>query len=198
MLTIAGLGPGNPKYMTYEVRNLIKTNKNIIAFRRAKEGLEDLNPDIIAIDRVSEIHDYVKRGNYILLASGDPNFYGIVEYVKRQGIEIKDVLPGLSSFQYMMAKLKKAWHDAQLLSLHGREDDLEKVSLYKTSIILTDKDNNPQKISKELEKLGISGKIYTGYDLSYDDEMILTNNIGDDIFIKSPLAIVVIENEKMD
>lgn len=199
MLTIAGLGPGNPKYMTYEVHELIKNGENIIAFKRAKEGLEEMNPNIIAIERVSEILEYMeKEEDYILLASGDPNFYGIVEYIKRQGIEIKEVLPGLSSFQYMMAKLKKAWHNAELLSLHGREDDLKKVKDSKVSIILTDKDNNPQVISKKLDEFNVKGKIYTGYDLSYDDEMILTNNIGDDIFIKSPLAIVVIENEEMD
>ncbi len=200
MISIVGLGPGNPKYMTYEAYNIIKNkNNNIIAFRRAKEGLIDLNENIISIDRVSEVLEYAKKEEeFYLLASGDPNFYGIVEYIKRQNIKINQIIPGISSFQYMMSKLQKAWHNAELLSLHGRVDDLNKVKNKKISIILTDKDNNPQFISKELEKKGIKGKIYTGYDLSYEDEMILENNIGDDIFIKSPLAIVVVENEKMD
>lgn len=196
MLTIAGVGPGNPKYLTVEVYDLIKNADNVLAFRRAKEGLLDFNEKIIAIDRISEVLDYTKDGkDYILLASGDPNFYGIVEYVKRQGIEIKDVLPGISSFQYMMSKLKKAWHNAELISLHGREDDLNKVKNNKTSIILTDKENNPDYISKKLKELGIKGTIYAGYDLSYDYEVIYKKNIGEDIKIHSPLAIVVIENE---
>lgn len=195
MLTVAGIGPGHPKYLTKEVYDLIKDSDKILAFRRAAEGLKALNPNIIAIDRVQEIVDYSEKEDYILLASGDPNFYGIVDYLRRENIEIKKVLPGLSSFQYMMARLEKSWNDAELISLHGREGDLARVKDSSLSIILTDKDQNPNYISKELDKMGVKGKLYTGYDLSYKREKIFENKIGDDIELISPLAIVVIENE---
>jgi cobalt-precorrin-7 (C5)-methyltransferase len=43
--------------------------------------------------------------------------------------------------------------------------------------------------------MGVIGKIYTGYNLSYDEEVILINNIGDEIEIAGNISVVVIENE---
>ncbi len=109
MLTIAGVGPGNPKYLTLDVILAMGQSKKILGFPRVARSLSSLNPNIIEINRVDEVLNFIKDGqDTLLLASGDPNFYGIVEYIKSKGgVEIKEVLPGLSSFQYFMAKLKK-------------------------------------------------------------------------------------------
>jgi cobalt-precorrin-7 (C5)-methyltransferase len=136
-----------------------------------------------------------KQEDILLLASGDPCFYGIVEYLKRKEIPIKKVLPGISSFQYMMAKLEKSWQGASFLSLHGRKDGLEKVKKGKITAILTDKDNTPSVISKRLCKLRIKGTIYAGFNLSYEDESIVKSNIGEEIEDISSLAVVIVENE---
>ena len=138
-----------------------------------------------------------KEKEILLLASGDPNFFGIVDFLKGKGLPIKEVLPGLSSFQYLMGKLQKSWQNAFFLSLHGREDNLEKIKSHKLSILLIDKFNTPDKISKELYRLNIKGKIYVGFNLSYDDEKIIIKNIGEEIENISSLGVVIIEN-KMD
>lgn len=196
MLSIVGVGPGNPKYLTVEALEIIKNEKYILAFERVKNSLKDINKDIILIKRVDEVLEYLNKDrDIILLASGDPNFYGIVEFIKRKNIEIKKVIPGLSSFQYLMSKLQKSWNDAKFLSLHGREDYLEEVEKYPLSIVLTDKKHNPSYISKRLKELDINGKMYIGFNLSHSDEVILEKNIGDDIKDISYLAVVVIEND---
>lgn len=196
MLTIVGVGPGNPKYLTLEALETIKNGKNILAFERVGKALEDINKNIITIKRVDDLLVYLNKDeDTILLASGDPNFYGIVEFIKKKDIHIKRVVPGLSSFQYLMAKLQKSWEGAKFISLHGRGDSLENIIQYPLSIILTDKKHNPAYISKRLKDMGLVGKIYIGFNLSHEDEIILEKNIGEEIDDISPLAVVVIEND---
>lgn len=196
MLTIAGIGPGNPRYLTCDVKIRIENANHILAFGRVANSLKVIREDIIEVNKVEEILNYIdEEKEILLLASGDPNFFGIVDFLKRKGLGIKEVLPGLSSFQYMMGKLQKSWQNANFLSLHGRDEDLEKIKSYKLSILLIDKDNSPNKISKRLYELNIKGKIYAGFNLSYDDEKIIVKNIGEEIEDISPLGVVVIENE---
>ena len=151
MLTVAGIGPGNPKYLTVDVKEKIETTKYVLGFGRVASSLKEIRPNIVSVNKVDEILNYIEEDkDILLLASGDPNFFGIVDFLKRKEIRIDEVLPGISSFQYMMSKLQKSWQNANFLSLHGRSDSLEKVKEYKTSIILIDKDNTPSFISKEL------------------------------------------------
>ena len=196
MLKVAGVGPGNPKYLTKQVEESIRHAKNILAFGRIAESLQTIRKDIIKINRVDQLLEFLKREEEILLlASGDPNFFGILNYLKKNDIEVEEVLPGISSFQYMTSKLQKPWQGAKFLSLHGREDDLSLVKDYRLSIILIDKDNMPCKISKDLYKIGVRGRIYAGFNLSYENERLISKNIGEEIEDISSLGVVIIENE---
>jgi len=96
MLTIAGVGPGNPKYMTVDLVERIKAAEEIIAFGRVGSSIKSIREDYKEVNRVDEIIDYLDDDkDVLLLASGDPNFFGIVEYLKRKGVAIKEVLPGI-------------------------------------------------------------------------------------------------------
>ena len=196
MLVVAGIGPGNPDYLNKNVEEKIKYTKNVLAFGRIAETLKDIREDIIKVNRVDDVLNFIEdESDILLLASGDPNFFGIVNFLKRKGIQIDEVLPGISSFQYMMSKLQKPWENAKFLSLHGREEDLNIVKEYPLSIILIDKDNMPSAISERLYSLGIRGSIYAGFNLSYNDEKIIKKDIGEEIEDISSLGVVVIENE---
>lgn len=196
MLTIAGVGPGNPSYLTLDVMERIKNASQVIAFGRIASSIKGIRDDYIQVNRVDEIVEKLQSDkDILLLASGDPNFFGIVNYIKTKGIHIDEVLPGLSSFQYMMAKLKKAWQDAKFISLHGRDFDFNEIREEKLIIALIDKKNGPSLISRKLYKMGLKGTIYVGFNLSYDDERIIRGKIGDEIEDYSSLGVVVIENQ---
>ena len=86
------------------------------------------------------------------------------------------------------------------MSFHGREEEreekIQRIIISPLSIILTDKTNTPDNISKLLKSRNMQGKIYAGFDLSYSDEEIVEVDIGKDIINKSSLAVVVIESEE--
>ena len=93
MLSVAGVGPGNKEYLTKIVEKKIRQTECILAFGRVGESLKEIRDDIICISRVDEVLDFIKEDREILLlASGDPNFYGIVNFLKTKDVEIKEVL----------------------------------------------------------------------------------------------------------
>ncbi|WP_221355119.1 precorrin-6y C5,15-methyltransferase (decarboxylating) subunit CbiE [Streptomyces beigongshangae] len=62
------------------------------------------------------------RGRVVVLASGDPGFFGIVRALaERFGAERLDVRPGVSSVATAFARAGLTWDDAVVVSAHGRD-----------------------------------------------------------------------------
>lgn len=196
MLRVAGVGPGNIENMTIEVFNEIKKADYVIAFGRIEKSIEDIRKDIKSIVRVSQLQDLIKDDGYtLILASGDPCFYGVAKYLKKSNVKIDKIYPGISSFQYLMSKLQLPWEHANLFSLHGRDYNLNDIKNYELNIGLTDSVNTPSSISQELKKIGVKGSMIAAYNLSYNNELIEEKEIGSEFSDISKLAIVVIKND---
>ena len=196
MISVIGMGPGHLNYITAKAIEGIRTADTVLAFERIAETAEKIRIPIHRIKRVDDILPFLEAGGRIaVLASGDPCFYGIVEYLKRSKITIDTIVPGLSSMQYMMTRLQKSWQHARFFSLHGRNEELEAIENSPLSVILTDSRNTPQVISKRLKNLGVQGRLYIGYNLSYEDECILERNIGENIEARDTISLVVVEHD---
>jgi precorrin-6Y C5,15-methyltransferase (decarboxylating) len=61
-----------------------------------------------------------RQGQVVVLASGDPGFFGIVRALRARGITPR-VIPALSSVALAFAGLGLDWDDALVLSAHGRD-----------------------------------------------------------------------------
>lgn len=194
MISVAGGGPGNPKLLTLEVKELIEKSEKVIAFGRIRESLQSLRKDIIGVKRMDELLDHLKdsKGDILVLASGDPNFFGIVELLKKKGVEISKVYPGISSVQYFFSKIQKSFSNVETISIHGRDLDFSKLKKDISYAFLIDEKNNGNFISKSYCDLGIEGEIYFGYNLSYEDELIIKKNIGEKIEEPSSLGVVLV------
>lgn len=101
-----------------------------------------------------EIKTYRAAGKFVVvLASGDPLCYGIgtslLRYFQSDALEIT---PAPSSFQLAFAALGEPWHDAALLSAHGRplDDVVSAVAKATKAAILTDNENTPSEIAAAL------------------------------------------------
>lgn len=59
-------------------------------------------------------------GDSVVVASGDPGFFGIVRALRRRGLDF-EVLPAVSAVALAFARLGLAWDDAVVVSAHGRD-----------------------------------------------------------------------------
>ncbi len=191
---LAGIGPGNPRLLTVEVRDLILEEERVLAFRRAGQSLANLREDIEIIRTRGDILPKLAQGPALVLASGDPMYYGIFDYLEREGVEL-EVYPGLSSIQYFAAQGSFSWQDAYLGSFHGREMDFSGLEAREKALYFTDSVHTPSYISKALYQKGFRGQIMAGYDLSYDSQSIQNRVIGQVFEEVSTLAVVYIRRE---
>ncbi|MFF9020609.1 precorrin-6y C5,15-methyltransferase (decarboxylating) subunit CbiE [Streptomyces eurythermus] len=123
MITVVGTGTGAPADP-----DLLAGAALVVGGRRhldaaaLPEGAERvvLGPLAPALDTVAE---YVgKELPVVVLASGDPGFFGIVRALaERFGAGLLDVRPGVSSVATAFARIGLPWDDAVVVSAHGRE-----------------------------------------------------------------------------
>jgi precorrin-6Y C5,15-methyltransferase (decarboxylating) len=96
----------------------------------------------------------------VVLASGDPNFYGVGPLVvKVLGPENVVVHPNLTAVQAACARLKIGWQDAQVISLHGRSWEPLETALGQAGklIVYTDPEYTPGAIARFLLDRGRGG-----------------------------------------
>ena len=194
MIYVVGIGPGNPKYLTNIAEDIIFKSDYVLSYKRVKETIEPM-AKIIEIDSLKEITDFLNEHmnedvDISVLASGDPSFFGIGEYLSKR-YKIK-TSPGISCVSYMAGYENISLNDVTSISFHGRELNKDLISNDKL-MIYTDSKNNPDSISKWLYGEGYRGKIVVGFNLSYDDEAVDRYEIGDDIEIKSDLNLMYVE-----
>ena len=201
MLYIVGLGPGNKDYILPKAIDRLKKSDVIIGFKRLINDLNFIDTNKIVINSLRETLDYIQQNgqeNIIsLVASGDPTFFAISEYIKKNYSGNIVVIPGISSFQYLAAKLNKSWSYAFTGSVHARNEDfIEKVKEHKLSIWLTDNKNNSAFLCKLLSENNIECTVIIGEHLSYENERILQGKaiefINEEV---SDMAILIVEKE---
>ncbi len=137
------------------------------------------------------------NGMAVVLASGDPLFFGVGRYLLRNlDKSVLEFLPNVSSMQYAFAKIKEPWDDTLFVSAHGRslKGAVDRIVSNDKAAILTDETNTPAAIAAELIARGRDG--YTAYlceNLGSSDERIRNVDLHDLLKIKaSPLNVLIL------
>ncbi|GAA3793319.1 bifunctional cobalt-precorrin-7 (C(5))-methyltransferase/cobalt-precorrin-6B (C(15))-methyltransferase [Streptomyces coacervatus] len=123
-ITVVGTGTGAPVPVdaVAGAELVVGGRRHLEAVEELPEGAERivLGPLAPALDAVEE---YVaKDRRVVVLASGDPGFFGIVRALaERFGADRLDVRPGVSSVATAFARLGLTWDDAVVVSAHGRD-----------------------------------------------------------------------------
>ncbi|MDZ4994308.1 precorrin-6y C5,15-methyltransferase (decarboxylating) subunit CbiE [Clostridium perfringens] len=180
MVKILGLGPGHEDYIIPKVIKELEKSDYVVGFERAISSLKFLNSinyerfkSVKSLKEIIEFLNENKESDISIVASGDPTFYGITNYIGKNYDGEISIIPGISSFQYLTCKVNKSWNNAFVGSMHGREENfIEVVKKNKLSIWLTDKKNTPNELSKKLIENSIECTMYVGENLSYEDENI--------------------------
>lgn len=206
-IKVVSLGPGHPDYILPVAKRAIAEAEVICCGRRHLESFDATGKTVHIIgtggDRLPTVMAkaaaaYPTRKT-ALVVSGDCGFYSLLDYARKViGSEHVEALPGISSLQYLFAKIGRPWQDAGLMSLHGRNQDLiGALETTGTVGVLTDDSHNTAAIARELLAHGCGDKVlYTGEDLSYPEERITKLTAEEALtFRERGMSVVIITDE---
>jgi len=188
-IKIVGIGPGNPDYVLPFGLKTIKSARYLVGGRRAladfaEEGMETfpITGDIKGV--MDFIRDKILQSDVVAVVSGDPGYYSLLDALRRDFPEdILEVIPGISSIQFAFSRLALPWHDAKLLSMHGRRASDEDLSFAEGKLLgmLTDTKYNSKTIAALLLELGWPAETRAAAcaRLSYEDETITRMTLGE-------------------
>lgn len=182
-INVVGLGVGNLDYITGAGIKCIKSADIIVAGERQLKDISSLlsfSQEKYILKKLSDTSKYIEEKSFekevTVIVSGDTGFYSLLNYLKRTIKEREfNVIPGISSFQYLFSKIGETWENYNLYSVHGREIDI--IEALKNSmagiILLTDNQNSPYYIGRILMKNNfLDIKMIVGENLSYKNERI--------------------------
>lgn len=183
MLRVVGIGPGDFRYITQEGKTVLENSKIIYGHKRQLKILDTINNKGKGIEytKLDELKGLLacadfKNQNVCILASGEPSLYGIAKYINdhfsEEGEDIIEVVPGISSVQYLFAKTKIPMNEVYITSCHGKDIDIEKIQSMDTIAFLTDQDRGPGYIADTFLFIGEDPTMVIGENLSYENEQI--------------------------
>ncbi len=205
MKTIHVIGAGIAGQEAFGIQALEKIREADLLC--GSERLLALFPDFVgesmSIDKnLGDLVETLQRhqGRTVVLASGDPLFFGIGRYLLRNLPDtLLEFLPNVTSVQYAFAKIREPWDDAVFISVHGRglPQAIDRIIANDKAAILTDEINTPAAIAKALLDRGCSGyRAYLCEDLGTEDERIRITNITDLAEIEAaPLNVLLLVRE---
>jgi precorrin-6Y C5,15-methyltransferase (decarboxylating) len=157
VVTVVGMGTSR-KHLNPEVLEAVRHADVLIGDRRHLKAFLDLSCEKVqlkgnldAIVRLVEQQRKTRR--IVLLASGDPNFYGIARRIRKAvGKEHVHIIPNVTSLQAAFAKINESWEDAHVVSLHGRDAPhiASLLEHHQKLFLLTDRKHTPRQIAKEI------------------------------------------------
>ena len=156
-ITVIGLDGGPPGP---EAEEMVRGAALVVGGRRhlASLGVSDVRAAGLEGD-LSKALSRIEGtdGPVVVLASGDPGFFGIVRLLgERFGRESLRVLPTPSSVALAFARAGLAWDDALAVSAHGREPHraVNACRAHPKVAVLTSPDFGPAELARELADLG--------------------------------------------
>lgn len=204
-VTLVGMGMGRPDGMTVEARRALVEADAVIGAARLLDGLPgDIAAERLAMLRPDEIASVLEHHadwqNVCVVLSGDVGFYsGARKLLDILSSRVVSVLPGISSPQYLAARLRRPWQDFRLVSAHGLECDfLAEVLNHPAVMFLTGGTAEPADIARELCRAGLgSARMTVGENLSCPDERIVSataHELQSERF--DSLAVALVENDE--
>jgi len=177
---VVGMGPGAPGFLTAAAREAVAAAEVLVGSPRYLADLAASGQEVFPLTRdldgaVSFIRRRVAAGRRVaVLASGDPGLFGILDFLRRHfAAEELTVIPGVSAVQAAFARLALPWHDAVVVSAHGRDhrEALAAVLNSPKVAVFTDPPPAPAELARELLAAGAAPReIYLLGDLSYPEE----------------------------
>lgn len=150
-----------------------------------------------SLDQVVERITALPNKRVVVLASGDPLFYGMARYLcDKLGKDRFEVVPHVSSMQLAFARVKESWEEAYLTNLasHSLDHVLERIRVAEKVGLFTSEESPPAAVAKALLDRGIDYfSAYVCENLGSPDERVTHGDlaeIAEDEF--SPLNVMIL------
>jgi len=204
---VIGAGIAGHEGFTPQALELINQSELLFGAERLLGLFPDFSGEKFPLDdsnraeMVSRLQDC--SGRVVVLASGDPLFFGLGRYLLRNmAEELIEFLPNVTSVQYAFAKIREPWDDSVFISVHDRElkDVVERIVANDKAAILTDGVNTPGMISRELLSRRRSGyKAYLCENLGTAVERIRVTDVKGLLELDvAPLNVLILIREYED
>lgn len=206
VVKIVGTGPGHPDHTTPRALQAIREAQVLVGGRRLLRDFARPHQECCVIDQnLTAVLEFILNQaldkKIAVLVSGDPGFFSIARYLKTRLNWVEfEYIPGISSVQYMFAKLQEPWQEVPFYSMHGRQ--VENLGKWAASApvvaLLTGGKWSPQAIAQSLLGQMRDLRVAIGLDLSYPDEKVfyttLTALAEDGLDYKNSVMVIFNEN----
>jgi len=177
-IVVIGVPPEGIGALPPSALSVIRSAATVAAGRRHLTALEgSLAPDAQVIPITADLQtalghigDARARGIVVVVASGDPGFFGIGRLLSdRFGPGSLEVHPAASSVAAAFGRVGIPWDDAIVASAHGRPlpRALERILDARKAAVLTSPENPPEKIGAYLKANG-----------AHFDHVVVISNLG--------------------
>jgi precorrin-6Y C5,15-methyltransferase (decarboxylating) len=200
---VIGAGVEGQEGFPRRVLELIGKADLLLGGERQLELFPDFPGERVTIgSNLGEVVERLKKNERraVVLASGDPLFFGIGRYLLRNlPDEELEFVPNVSSVQYAFAKIKEPWDDAVFVSAHGRglKGAVDRIVANDKAAVLTDEENTPKAIAAELIERGRDG--YAAWlceNLGTAEERIIATDVKGLLEIEAaPLNVLILIKE---
>jgi precorrin-6Y C5,15-methyltransferase (decarboxylating) len=145
-IQIIGIGDDGLEGLTRVARQLVEQADLVIGAQQALDRVPRTSGERLAVgNNPDEVVSRVQAAagkRIVVLASGDPLFYGTARFLcDKLGKDRFEVVPHVSSMQLAFARVKESWEDAYLTNLasHSLDGVLDKVRIAnKVGLFTTD------------------------------------------------------------
>lgn len=185
-VSIIGVSPEGAGSLGTAALKVIRRAQQVYGGERLLQMFSFPNAETMVINNnlgqiVTSIKANLGIKRMVVLASGDPGFFGIARYLgEKLGKEAIEITPAVSSVQYAFARIKESWEDATFISVHSRPigNIINAVRGSSKIAILTDHKNTPRQIARALLAAGIDDcRVHICQDLGSADERIISTNL---------------------
>ncbi|MEQ2372117.1 precorrin-6A reductase [Blautia sp. CLA-JM-H16] len=177
-VSLVGIGMGAQKTLTLEGKQAFDEAELLIGAKRMTDAVQKPGQAVLHEYRSDRIVEYIKaHPEYRTVAiafSGDVGFYsGAKKLVDLLGEEVQ-VICGISSVVYFMAKIGLSWDDAKIVSAHGRKCNLVSLIRHNRKVFsILGTEDGVAALASKLVYYGMGDvTLYVGENLSYENEKI--------------------------
>lgn len=205
-IQVIGVGPNPASALPRHLRALLEASELVVGAQRHLDGIGAISARrCIYPTPLDRFHGLLReaRGKRVtVLASGDPLLFGIGAWLGRH-LPSKSLRfhPNVSSIQAAFASIGLPWHEARIVSLHGRplRSLLPAIRMNRTYAVLTDATNNPTAVAGLLMECGFENSVvWVAEDLCMPSQQVCrytASELGGRTIRFSPLNVVIVHTQ---